>query len=249
MKKPILNPFIVPRYAFCSKASNNENKNYSQNEKEILLRFDDIDQTNVADKYDKIAATYEDMCDLLGYPDPGYIVKAFLKLNIPKDAPIIDFGCGTGLLGEELEKDGFTNIVGIDCSAEMLKGAEKRGCYKELRKVFLCSNSFPQEYTKKFDVAVSSAVLTHFLSPEVFEEKLESLRPKESEDDKRYLIFATRMDVMDSQGFTQKLEDLEEDGRMKLLETTSFTRYENMKDKGEVGIFRAVPGKCFVYEV
>ena len=131
----------------------------------------------------------------------------------------------------------------------MLKGAENRGCYKELKKVYLCTNSFPKEYTKKFDIAVSGAVLTHSLSPDIFEEKLDSLRPKESDDDKRYIIFGTRMNVMDSHGYTKKLQELEETGRIKLLEAASFLRHGNMKEKGSVGIFEAVPGKCFVYEV
>ena len=131
----------------------------------------------------------------------------------------------------------------------MLKEAGKKGVYKELRKVKLCSDAFPEDYTKRFDVAVSSGVLTHHLSPEVLEEKLNALKPKESEDDKRYIIFATRMDVMESQGFRQKLNELENDRRITLIDVLPFTRSEKMEDKGEVGIFRAVPGKCFVYEV
>ena len=34
---------------------------------------------------------------------------------------IADFGCGTGILGVELAKVGYTNIIGIDASEKMLE--------------------------------------------------------------------------------------------------------------------------------
>ena len=54
------------------------------------------------------------------------IVKYLAEQNFSKESKIIDFGCGTGLVGVELTKNGFTNIVGIDGSQEMLEVAKSK---------------------------------------------------------------------------------------------------------------------------
>ena len=47
------------------------------------------------------------------------------------DSPIVDFGCGTGNLGEKLFNAGYKNIVGVDGSTEMMRQAKEKGCYRE----------------------------------------------------------------------------------------------------------------------
>ncbi|XP_013409154.1 uncharacterized protein LOC106172798 [Lingula anatina] len=47
-----------------------------------------------------------------------------------KDALILDAGAGTGLVGEELQNLGFTNLVALDGSQEMLDVANQKGVYK-----------------------------------------------------------------------------------------------------------------------
>ena len=81
---------------------------------------------NVVEHFDSIAVNYEDCQNSNDYPDPQY-VGDFLKsysdqkgVNLA-EARILDFGCGTGLVGKELVKQGCKKIDGIDCSAEMLK--------------------------------------------------------------------------------------------------------------------------------
>ena len=44
--------------------------------------------------------------------------------DLPRDSKIIDFGCGTGLAGEQLAVVGFTTIDGNDGSEEMLEIAK-----------------------------------------------------------------------------------------------------------------------------
>ncbi len=50
-------------------------------------------------------------------------------LKTPKDSKIIDFGCGTGLLGEYLKQGGFQECYGIDGSSDMLKIAISKNVY------------------------------------------------------------------------------------------------------------------------
>ncbi|KAJ1493119.1 S-adenosyl-L-methionine-dependent methyltransferase [Baffinella frigidus] len=45
---------------------------------------------------------------------------------------IIDVGAGTGLVGQELARRGFTNLTALDSSKEMLAQAERKCVYKRL---------------------------------------------------------------------------------------------------------------------
>ena len=44
--------------------------------------------------------------------------------------PILDAGCGTGLVGETLHLMGYAHLVGCDLSAEMIAEARQRGVYQ-----------------------------------------------------------------------------------------------------------------------
>jgi predicted TPR repeat methyltransferase len=66
----------------------------------------------------------------MGHPDPKHCAK-FARDLYPDGAKIMDFGCGTGLVGEELVKIGFNHkdISGIDASQGMLDVTAKKNCY------------------------------------------------------------------------------------------------------------------------
>ena len=50
----------------------------------------------------------------------------------PENVKIIDFGCGTGLIGKNLATMGYKNIVGLDISPGMLEQCSNSGIYSEL---------------------------------------------------------------------------------------------------------------------
>ena len=54
------------------------------------------------------------------YQAPQNTVKLFNKHALNKDINILDAGCGSGLVGIELQKYGYTKITGADFSQEML---------------------------------------------------------------------------------------------------------------------------------
>ena len=69
----------------------------SQNEEELL------------DVYKKWASIYDkDNDDLLGTVSQPNSVQIFHKYILDKNQKIIDVGCGTGLVGLELQKLGYT---------------------------------------------------------------------------------------------------------------------------------------------
>jgi len=59
------------------------------------------------------------------------------KMIARSEADVIDFGCGTGLVGEALKQAGFQKISGIACSQGMLDLAEEKNVYKHLTKFYL----------------------------------------------------------------------------------------------------------------
>lgn len=77
-----------------------------------------------ADTYD------ETMLAGLQYLSPA-TVAGLLAQHLPdRAAPVLDIGCGTGLVGRELARHGFACIDGLDVSAEMMQVAKRRGGYR-----------------------------------------------------------------------------------------------------------------------
>ena len=48
---------------------------------------------------------------------------------LPENPKILDVGAGTGAVGNLLKSKGFTDILGIDASAEFIKVAQAQGAY------------------------------------------------------------------------------------------------------------------------
>ena len=78
------------------------------------------------------APSYEADLQRSGYQAPAHAV-ALLKKLVPTSARIIEFGCGTGLVGKQLADGGYQHLVGVDLSPEMLEQAERGQCYQSLR--------------------------------------------------------------------------------------------------------------------
>ena len=87
------------------------------------------DEWGVGNKYD------QDMVDW-NYTGPKETSEVFIKYQKNKDAKIYDAGCGTGLVGVELKKYGYTNFDGVDLSQKLLD-LVPNGLYKNLSKADL----------------------------------------------------------------------------------------------------------------
>lgn len=82
--------------------------------------------------YNDWAASYEAEVGENGYATPGRCAAALAQFLKDKTAPILDFGCGTGLSGLALRLAGFEAIDGVDLSPDMLKVAETKQLYRRL---------------------------------------------------------------------------------------------------------------------
>ena len=94
--------------------------------KEVMKYYDDWGEEN---KYDK------DMVEW-NYTGPKETVSVFKKYALNKNIKIFDAGCGTGLVGLELKKFGYTKIYGADLSKKLLNLIPKN-CYEEIEQIDL----------------------------------------------------------------------------------------------------------------
>jgi predicted TPR repeat methyltransferase len=75
------------------------------------------------------AKAYDADMARMAYATPTRIAAALAATDLPKNAPVLDFGCGTGLSGAALRAAGYTWIDGTDISPEMLEVARAKGLY------------------------------------------------------------------------------------------------------------------------
>ncbi|KAI1164530.1 S-adenosyl-L-methionine-dependent methyltransferase [Nemania serpens] len=85
--------------------------------------------------YAQWAETYDD--DLRAgahdYVAPFIVAEIALRLGYHAKGPVLDAGCGTGLVGVALAQAGSTAIIdGLDLSPHMLRVAEKCGAYRNV---------------------------------------------------------------------------------------------------------------------
>ena len=109
--------------------------------------------------YDDWADSYEQTHIDMGYLAPQRWAAALSKFVADKSAPVLDIGCGTGLSGLALHKQGFTAISGTDLSARMLAKAQRhQGVYVNLFQADL-SQGLPQG-VGQFSHAVAAGVFS-----------------------------------------------------------------------------------------
>ncbi len=145
------------------------------------------------------AATYD--ADVLG---SGYVTPtraaAALAPMMDLAAPILDFGCGTGLSGLALQAAGFPTIDGTDITPEMLDGARTKGIY---RRLWLCVPGFLDLEPGAYAAILAAGVVSLGAAPpETLDLLLGVLNPG------GYLAFSYNDPTLADARFTGKLDDL-----------------------------------------
>ncbi len=188
----------------------------SENNKGLKF-YDNLDLTHsrndedLQDVYKEWASAYDyDNDHLLGTVSQPLSVQIFQEYMKDKSVRIIDVGCGTGLVGVELEKSGFTNFDGIDISQEMIDIAKKRG----YSKLFIGSlnESLPFE-SNEYDAAFCVGVFTHgHVGSDRLEELVRIVKPG------GIICFTINEGVYELYGFNSKIKKLESESVLKVLE-------------------------------
>lgn len=202
--------------------------------------------------YSEWAPTYDvDSVERFGYVAPERAARVLSdRLRetgrpSPKDCRILDVGAGTGLVGEELRRLGHGNVVGWDCSPDMLRVAEAKACYAELHCVDLCDSADALRTstgieTGSFDAAISVGTFTpHHLGIDALSTAIAFLRSPGG-----LLVLSLRDDFVDdgSNGFRAGLEALEASGRLRRVGVTDPELYTRE-------VSRSITFRCWVFTV
>lgn len=94
---------------------------------------------------------------------PSYkmIINLFRAINLPKDAKILDAGCGTGKLASFWLNEGY-DVLGIDISDAALTITGRKGI-KTINADILKGLPFRDN---SFDLVYSDGLIEHFVDPE-----------------------------------------------------------------------------------
>ena len=179
------------------------------------------------ERYDEWAKDYdEDLESDFGYVIPRVAAETFERF-VPKDARALDAGAGTGLVGVELHRLGYTGLDAMDMSRGMLDEARRKGVYGDLHQMVMGE---PLDLdTDSYDAAVCVGVLTLGHAPaHSLDELARIVRPG------GYVVFTLRPDIYERDGFREKQRQLETEGAWELAEVTE--EFQGMP-KGEPEVY------------
>ncbi len=192
-------------------------------------------------KYDDWANNYDQSMADFAYKAPENTVKAFMDIvakneqgiKISKDSYIGDIGAGTGIVGELLAKEGFTNLHAIDISPKMLEIAEEKGCYKTVKCGGLGNNSL--SIKDEYDAVLCvGCITTGHIKPPGLDELVDMVKPG------GLALFTMRSDVATKReiGYMDRLEKLAAEKKMRVVyeERISYLSVSDETDPGSYGI-------------
>ena len=141
----------------------------------------------------------QDMVDLK-YVAPKETVSVLKKHVLNNKYKILDAGCGTGLVGIELKKNGFSNIDGVDFSQNMLDLIPK-GIYKKIKKIDL--NKSLKFKTNTYDVVMCVGTFTYgHVKPKALNELIRVTK------NRGIICFTINEGIYEKYGFDNKIKEL-----------------------------------------
>ena len=134
------------------------------------------------------------------YTAPQETVSVLKKYVFNKNCKILDAGCGTGLVGIELKKYGYSNIEGVDFSQHMLDLIPP-DIYKKIKKIDL---NKPLEFEANiFDVIMCVGTFTYeHVKPQALDELIRTTK------NKGLICFTINEGIYEEYGFDNKIKEL-----------------------------------------
>ena len=164
---------------------------YKITKSEELLKY--YQDWTKKDKYN------QDMIDL-NYVAPKEAVLVLKKYVLDGNSKILDAGCGTGLVGIELKKYGYSNIDGVDFSQDMLDSVPKK-IYKKIERVDL--NNPLKFNTNIYDAIICVGTFTYgHVKPHALDELIRITK------NKGFICFTINEGIYEKYGFDSKIKKL-----------------------------------------
>ena len=134
------------------------------------------------------------------YTAPQETVLVLKKYALNNKCKILDAGCGTGLVGIELKKCGYSNIDGVDFSQNMLD-LIPQGIYKKIEKVDL--NKPLKFKTNMYDVVMCVGTFTYgHVKPQALDELIRITK------NGGLICFTINEGIYEEYGFDNKIKAL-----------------------------------------
>lgn len=135
------------------------------------------------------------------------MAAAYVARHVPVEAsPLLDAGCGTGLVGEALSVLGYRGLVGLDISEAMLDAAGRLGVYSRLARQDL-GQKIPEPDGAFAAFSCVGSFGPGHAPPESLDELVRVTRPG------GVGIFNVVEASYEAQGFAAKMAELEAAGR------------------------------------
>ena len=184
-------------------------------------------QSELNTYYQNWAHDYDnDVVDRMGYQVPREASEDFARIVTDKTAKVLDVGAGTGLVGQHLKELGFRNVDALDASQQMLDVAQSKGIYRD----FICSelggsgiDVAPDTYDAT--ICVGTYTFGH-VKAKALSEVLDITKAN------GVMCFTQRLDFFENPetGFKAMMAQLEQTGRMSLIEKTNPRKYLPLMD-------------------
>jgi len=151
----------------------------------------------------------KDMVDW-NYTAPQETVSILKKYAFNKNFKILDAGCGTGLVGIELKKYGYSNIEGVDFSQSMLD-LVPQGIYKKIEKIDL--NKPLKFKDNMYDVLMCVGTFTYgHVKPKALDELIRITK------NRGLICFTINEGIYEEYGFDKKIKELSDSKSWKVKE-------------------------------
>lgn len=177
-----------------------------------------LDKVYTAENHEELMAAYKDWAgayeadtvDRFGYVAHIATAEALDSVLESKDACILDAGCGTGLVGEELVRKGYANLDALDYSKEMLKEARRKKIYQQHMQADL---SHPLDIAdNRYDAVVCTGTFTYgHVKAHAFDELIRVTRPG------GIICFTIRQGAYEDYGYRQRMIALEQQMAWELI--------------------------------
>jgi predicted TPR repeat methyltransferase len=197
----------------------------------MLSKNETLDKVYTAQNHQELMEAYKgwaadydaDTVGTFGYVAHKVSAEALHTALGNPGAYVLDAGCGTGLVAEELAQKGYKRMDALDYSQEMLDEAERKGLYKRHIQADLSKPLAMED--NRYDAVVCTGTFTYgHVKANAFDELVRVTRPD------GIVCFTIREGAYEDYGYRQRMIELEQTQAWELvcMEDADYLRNENV---------------------